>query len=239
METSAYSSTMTLRRVLGLLVLICISPALLAESPGADPSINRPYQSPDFAQWVKRFESPGREVYDRREAIVKATGVGPGMRVADIGAGTGLYTLLFARAVGPSGQIIAVDISETFTENIQARAQAEKLDNVSTLVSTQTETRLAPGSINLAFVCDTYHHFEQPAAMLDSIYRALKPGGALIVIDFERDEHTSTPWVLRHVRVGKEAVIEEIEAAGFRLVADEPLLKENFFLRFEKQVPHG
>lgn len=70
--------------------------------------------------------------------------------------------------------------------------------------------------------------------MLASIHRALKPGGTLVVIDFERVEGRSSAWVLDHVRAGKEQVIREIEAAGFRLAADEKLLKENFFLRFTK-----
>lgn len=226
-------------RALLILAALLAAPAVQAEAPGAEPAINRPFQSPDFDSWVKRFESPGREVYDRRVAIVQASGAGPGMRVADIGAGTGLFTLLFARAVGPSGKVTAVEITETFADNILRRARAEGLDNVGTLVNTQTETRLPPGSVNLVFLCDTYHHFEQPAAMLDSIHRALKPGGTLVVIDFERVEGKSSAWVLSHVRAGKEAVIREIETAGFKLLADEPLLRENFFLRFEKQVPHG
>ena len=219
--------------LIALLLLTCAVPAAARE--GADPAINKPYLDPDFAQWVKRFESPGREVYDQRAAIVAASGVKPGMRVADIGAGTGLFTLLFARAVGPTGHVTAIDISATFVKNIQRRAQLKKLSNISTRVNTQTDTGLSPASIDLAFVSDTYHHFEQPRTMLDSIHRALRPGGLLIVIDFERIEGKSSDWVLGHVRAEKKLVIQEIEAAGFKLVADEKLLKENFFLRFTKQ----
>jgi len=158
------------------------------------------------------------------------------MRVADIGAGTGLFTLLFARAVGPTGHVTAVDISPTFVANIQRRALNEKLGNVSTHVNSQTDTGLPPASIDLAFISDTYHHFEQPRAMLASIHRALRAGGSLIVIDFERVEGKSSTWVIGHVRADKKQVIHEIEAAGFRLVADTGLLKENFFLRFEKNT---
>jgi ubiquinone/menaquinone biosynthesis C-methylase UbiE len=207
-------------------------PGLSDAREGADPGINRPYLDPDFAQWVERFESPGREVYDRRMAILSATGVKPGMRIADIGAGTGLFTLLFARAVGPAGVVHAVDISPTFAANIQRRAQSERLANVTTVVNSQTDVRLAPTSIDLAFVCDTYHHFEEPAPMLASIRRALRPNGTLIVVDYERIEGRSSGWVLGHVRAGKAGVIREIEAAGFHLAADEKLLTENFVLRF-------
>lgn len=222
-----------LRLSLAALLLVALAfPA--AARDGADPAINRPYLDPDFAQWVERFESPGREVYDRRTAIIAASGVKPGMRVADIGAGTGLFTLLFARAVGPTGHVTAVDISPTFVTNIQRRAQNEKLANVSTRVNSQTDTGLPPASIDLAFISDTYHHFEHPPSMLASIHRALRAGGTLIVIDFERDEGKSSSWVLGHVRAGKQHVIGEIEAAGFRLAADIRLLEQNYYLRFEK-----
>jgi len=220
----------TVLLTVGLLGLVPTAGAAV----GANPAINRPYQDPEFSQWVERFERPGREVYDRRTAIVAATGVKAGMQVADIGAGTGLFTLLFAQQVGNNGKVYAVDISKTFITHIEQRARETRLNNVTGIVSTQQETRLPPDSVNLAFICDTYHHFEQPQSMLASIHRALKSGGTLVVIDFQRIEGESSNWVLGHVRAGKEQVIREIEAAGFRLVADEHLLQENYFLRFTK-----
>ncbi len=226
---------MLTRRHLALLLVFLMLPAAVAARDGADPAINRPYLDADFEQWVERFERPGREVYDRREAIVAATGVKPGMHVADIGAGTGLFTLMFARQVGAQGRVYAVDISKNFIANIEHRATQAGLLNIAGIVSSQSETRLPPASIHLAFICDTYHHFEQPASMLASIHRALKPGGILVVIDFERIEGKSSNWVLGHVRAGKESVIHEIETAGFHLAGDEKLLKENFYLRFTKK----
>ena len=222
-----------LRRLSLLLLLLVAVPPILARD-GAAPAINRPFVDPDFARWVARFERPGREVYDQREAIVAASGVRPGMRVADVGAGTGLFTLLFARATGSSGRVYAVDIAPDFVDNILRRARTEELTNVTGVVNSNTDTSLAPDSVDLAFVCDTYHHFEQPDAMLASIRRALVPGGTLVVIDFDRAEGKSSRWVLEHVRAGKAQVVHEIEAAGFHQVADEQILKENFFLRFAK-----
>jgi predicted methyltransferase len=224
------------RRVLrfgGWLLLALLVP-LRAEIPGADPAINRPYQAPDYRQWVERFESEGREVYDHRKAIVAASGVRPGMTVADIGAGTGLFTRLFARAVGPGGRVYAVDVSRTFVDNVLRTSRAQGLGNVHGIVNSQTSTGLPAASVDLVFLCDTYHHFERPRQMLSSIQRALKPGGILVVIDFERVPGRSSDWVLGHVRAGREQVIREIESAGFRLVDQPALLKENFFLRFRR-----
>lgn len=202
---------------------------------GAAPEINRPFAEPDYGAWVQRFERPGREVYDKRADIVTATGVRAGMHVADIGAGTGLFTLLFADAVGPSGTVYAVDVSPGFIQNIEERAQKRGLENVVGIINTQKDTRLPPGSIDLAFMSDTYHHFEHPLQMLASVHSALRPGGGLVVVDFEREENVGSQWVLSHVRAGKETVINEIEAAGFELVEDRPLLRENFFLQFKKR----
>ncbi len=205
-----------------------------ALAAGADPAINQPYTDPDYQTWVERFERPGREVYDKREEILAATGVRPGMAVADVGAGTGLYTRLFAKAVGPKGKVYAVDISKSFIDNILRTAREQGLTNVEGIVNSQTDTKLPAASVDLVFLSDTYHHFERPGPILSSIRRALKPGGALVVIDFRREPGKSSQWVLEHARVGKDEAAREIEAAGFERVEARDFLNENYFLRFKK-----
>lgn len=221
-----------LAAVLVLALVACTPPP--AVSAGAEPAVNEPYRDPDYETWVQRFERPGREVYDRRLDILTATGVAPGMTVADIGAGTGLFVRLFAKEVGPTGKVYAVDISRNFVDNVLRTAREQGLANVEGIVNTQTDTRLPPASIDLAFSSDAYHHFEQPQAMLASIRRALRPGGRLVVVDFRREPGRSSAWVLGHVRLGKDEAIREIEAGGFRLIEDRDFLRENYFLKFEK-----
>jgi len=102
------------------------------------------------------------------------------------------------------------------------------------IVNDQHSTLLPPDSVDLIFLADTYHHFEQPADMLRSIRDALRPGGELVVIDFQREPGLSSAWVMRHVRAGRDQVIAEIELAGLRLDREEPILRGNFFLRFRK-----
>lgn len=217
-----------------LLAGLVISPGPLpAQEHSVKPDINTQYENPDYQEWATVFERPGREVYDQRERIVAATGLKPGMAVADIGAGTGLFTRLFAGEVGPSGRVYAVDVAKPFIDNILRTAREQGLDNVEGIVNTQTDTRLPPESIDLAFVCDTYHHFEYPQKMLQSIHRALRPQGTLVVIDFRKDP-PAAPWIRDHVRAGQETVIQEIQAAGFRLIEAPELLRTNYFLRFRK-----
>lgn len=206
-----------------------------AYAAGADPAINQPYADPDYQTWVERFERPGREVYDQRDAILAATGIRPGMTVADVGAGTGLYTRLFAKAVGPKGKVYAVDVSKKFIDNILRTAREQGLNSVEGIVNTQTDTKLPANSVDLVFLSDTYHHFEHPRPIMASIHRALKPGGTLVVIDFRREPGKSSQWVLEHTRLGKDEARREIEAAGFELIEDRDLLKENYFLTFKRR----
>lgn len=224
---------MVTRFALWLLCLLLLAP-LHAQEQSVRPGINRNYENPDWRQWVQTFETPRREVYAKRLAIVEASDVRPGMVVADIGAGTGLFTRLFAPRVAPTGKVNAIDISKTFIENIMRTCREQGLVNVEGIVNPPHETGLPDDSIDLAFVTNTYHHFEYPQTMLASIRRALRRNGRLIIIDFRRDPRISTPWVMGHVRAGKDTVISEIRAAGFRLVEDKPVLITNYFLTFAK-----
>ena len=168
--------------------------------------------------------------------IVKAAGIKPGAIVADVGAGTGLFTMLFAETVGKAGKVLAVDIAAPFLAKIRERAKTEQRANVETILGTDRDTQLPTNSVDLVFICDTYHHFEFPKVTLASIHRALKPGGVLVLVDFERIPGMSSDWTLNHVRAGREVFTKEIEDAGFERLDGEKLdcLKENYLVRFRK-----
>lgn len=217
-----------------LLVALMLVNSVTAEEQSVRPGINRHFEDPDWQRWVNTFERPGREVYDRRHAIVAASKVYSGMEIADIGAGTGLFTRLFAPAVEPDGTVYAIDISSTFIENILRTCREQGLTNVHGIVNTPTGIGLPANAIDLAFITDTYHHFEYPQQILASIHQALRNTGHVIIIDFRRDPRISSSWVMGHVRGNKAQVIEEMQAAGFRLVDDKPLMRTNYFLEFVK-----
>ena len=207
----------------------------LAE-PSAKPGINAEYLKPnlDVTQWVERFEREGREIYDQREAIVAAARIKPGTVLADIGAGTGLFTPYFSRAAGPKGKVFAVDIVPAFLDRIKNRAAAEGMANVQTVLCTERSVELPPNSIDFAFICDVYHHFEYPQSSLASLHRALRPGGEVLLVEFKRIPGTSSDWILNHVRAGQEVFTAEIEAAGFQKIEERDILKDNYILRFRK-----
>jgi predicted methyltransferase len=230
---------MSLRRILTVAILALAQAAACdgaaAQKQSVNPGINKPFDSPDPQEFVERFEREGRDSFDHRHEIVRECRIKPGMTVADVGAGTGLFTRMFSPLVGPEGRVYAVDISDEFVEHVEKDAKAAGLTNVVGVVCAADDVRLPPSSIDLSFVCDTYHHFEFPARTLDSIYRALKPHGTLVLVDFHRIEGQSSDFILGHVRAGQEVFTKEIEGAGFRQIDEQKnLLKESYFVRFEK-----
>jgi len=208
----------------------------LAEEKSVRPGINADYLKADLevSQWTERFEKEGREIYDRRNEIVAAARIRRGSAVADIGAGTGLFTPLLADAVGPKGKVYAVDVVPKFVEHIRQRAAKLGIKNVQTVLCTERSVELRANSIDLAFLCDVYHHFEYPQSSLASLHTALRPGGELFLVDFKRIPGVSSDWVINHVRAGQEVVTDEIEAAGFQEIEQIDLLKENYVVRFRK-----
>lgn len=220
---------------LGLVVACSFASAARAQEQSVNPGVNNPFLDPDIEGFVARFEIESREVYARRKEIVQACGVKPGDVVADIGAGTGLFTRLFADAVGPDGRVIAVDIAQKFLDHILAASREAGQRNVETVLCPADAVGLPPESIDVAFICDTYHHFEFPHKTMTSVLQALKPGGRAIVVDFRRIEGESSDWVMSHVRAGQDVVEQEILAAGLQRLHEEPeLMKENYFVVFHK-----
>ena len=210
---------------------------LAAQDKSVRPGINDSFRDPDVKSWVERFEIESREVFNQRQKIVEACGIKPGMVVADIGAGTGLFTRLFSPAVGDQGRVLAVDITQKFLDHITVRSREIGQRNVETVLCSQDSIKLPPGIVDLAFISDTYHHFEFPTKTMTSLLSSLKPGGRVVVIDFHKIEGQSSDFVMSHVRAGQEVFEKEILDCGFRKVREErELLKENYFLVFEKPV---
>lgn len=216
----------------------CSSPDRIAEE-NVRPNANTNYKDPNLnvEMWAKRFTGESREVFAERLNILAALKLKPGDRIADIGAGTGLYVKLFAETVGPTGEVYAVDIAAPFLEFISKNAESDNLTNVKTVLGKDKTSNLPDASVDVVFHSDTYHHFEFPRTMVRDLARSLVQDGEMFVLDFERIEGVTRSAMLNHVRAGKEVVIAEIESSGFDLVEeiDLPGLQENYLLRFKKE----
>lgn len=205
---------------------------------GQRDSINKQFLDPrlDVENFIKRFETESREVFAKRAELLAACDLKPGIAVADVGAGTGLFTFPMAEKVGPQGAVYAVEIASRFLKHIQEQAQKRGLGGtIKTVLGGQETTNLPAASVDVVFVCDAYHHFEKPEPMLASIHQALKPGGRVVLIDFDKRPDASD-FVKGHARAEKDVYFREFEKAGFlkRETPGLPALKENFIAVFVK-----
>ena len=206
-----------------------------AQEKSVRPGINDGFLKGNPSQWVERWEREGREVYDKRAQIAKLTGIKKGSVVADIGAGTGLFTNVFSQVVGNDGRVFSVDITSSFVYRIVKQARQKKINNIVGVICSSDSCDLPEKSIDIAYICATYHHFEFPEKTMKSIRRALKDDGRVVVVDFERIEGESSQFILGHVRAGKETVVTEIKNCGFELVKEEKgIMTDNYFLMFKK-----
>ncbi len=203
--------------------------------------INDSFLDPNMnvEDFIKRFEVESREVFACRQQILAAIQIEPGMNVADVGSGTGLYLQSLSRSVGQDGRVFAVDISPKFVKHLRQRARQESLDNVEVVLCSDRDVNLKPASIDRAFICDVYHHFEFPDSSLASIYRAMREGGKLVLVDFHRSPDVGADrqeWLQSHIRAPQEIFKQEIIAAGFRFEEEIAIegFKENYLLRFSK-----
>jgi predicted methyltransferase len=232
----AMRTNLALGLLASLSLLACASTEALPPETSVMPGINEAYLSGEFTveRGQRIFESESREIFRLHDELIEALELRPGMDVGDIGSGTGLFLEGLSKAVGDQGHVYAVDLTPHFVEHLEQRAAEDGLDNVSAVQCTERSVELPPGSIDLAFLCDVYHHFEYPQSSLASILSAMRPGGTLVVVDFERIPGVSRPWLLDHVRADKATFRAEIEQAGFTFEREVELegLEENYVLRF-------
>lgn len=186
--------------------------------------------------WLERLEVNSRELFSARNAVVAAAGLKEGDFIADVGAGTGLYTLLFAEQVGSQGRVFAEDIEPLFLDLINRRAADLLLGNVTAVLGREDNVTLPAALVDVAFIADSYHYFDDREAVMRSIFDAVKAGGRLIMVEYDVTPGEARPEGKEYVRFGKSAVIAEVEFVGFALEDEVAVdgLEENYFLIFRK-----
>jgi SAM-dependent methyltransferase len=191
--------------------------ALVALAPGAAadlPDVLTPEDENEAR--LNRLQPPDR--------VLNAIGVGPGMVVAEIGAGRGRYAVQLAVRVGRSGKVFAEDIDADALAHLRQRCQRWGLANVETILGDVTDPKLPAGCLDLIWIVSSYHHFADPVTLLRRARSALKPGGRLAIGEWitirEAGRRNITP----------EKIIRQVESVGFRFERTETFLKENNFL---------
>ena len=137
------------------------------------------------APWLERNE---REQEERTDLLLNALALKPGMVVADIGAGTGYLSRRMAKAVGPTGRVVAVDVQPEMIAILQRQSREAGIQNIEALLGAEQDVRLPAASIDLAIMVDVYHELSFPHEVLASMVRALKPGGQIVFVEYKAED---------------------------------------------------
>lgn len=183
----------------------------------------------DPKAYMAALDDPARDAWQKPHEVVAALRLSEGQRVADIGAGSGYFALRFAHQVGSAGRVFAVDISRDMVAEVRRRAAEAGLRGVEAILAKPDDPLLPDGSVDLVFICDTWHHIEQREAYLTRLRRALAPGGRLAIVDFHKEAPVGPP---AGMKLAREEVLAEAERAGFRLETEHTFLPHQYFLVF-------
>jgi predicted methyltransferase len=180
----------------------------------------------DLAAYARRLTDPARDAWQRPDAVVAALALPPGSVACDVGAGPGYFTLRLSRAVGAEGRVLAVDVEPTLLAALRDRLQEEGVVNVTPVLSVASDPLLPAGACDVVLVVNTYHHFPDGPAYLRRLAAALRPGGRLVNVDFEKRPTPVGPPVGH--RVSREAFVADATAAGLEVVAEPGLLEHQY-----------
>ena len=185
----------------------------------------------EIQKWVDIFEDPARAEWQKPEEVVKKLELKPGGTVADIGAGTGYFTRLFAIAVGHKGKAIGLDIEPAMVEYMKEDAKKQWLTNYEARVVKPDDTGLPSKSVDVIFICNTYHHIENRVSYLKKLSKALKPNGRIVIVDFYKKPLPVGPQSVAH-KISEEEVKKEFKQAGYRLTKSLDFLPYQYYLEF-------
>jgi SAM-dependent methyltransferase len=183
----------------------------------------------DAERWAKEFDNPDRDAWQKPEQILDALRLERTSRVADIGAGTGYFSVRIAKRL-PEGKIFAADIEPDMVRYLGERAQREHLTNL-IAVQALADTANLPEPVDVVLVVDTYHHIDDRTRYFAALKSSLRPAGRLAIVDFKADSPTGPP--VQH-RVSPQKVTEELTAAGYVLVETLEFLPRQYCLIFRR-----
>lgn len=187
-------------------------------------------------EFLSLLEAPDRDQWQKPDLIMDALGIAEGMTVADLGAGSGWFTIRLARRVGPNGRVYAEDIQREMVEAVSRRVERERLTNVVTVLGTEKDPRL-PSPVDAVLIVDAYHEMDDPIALLRNVVGRLKPQGRVGVVDFLPGG--GGPGPAPEERVNPDGVIRTAAAAGLQLIDRETVPPFVFLLVFGKAGARG
>jgi arsenite methyltransferase len=187
----------------------------------------------DPKAYIGALEDPQRDAYQKPHEVVHALSLKPGEVIADIGAGSGYFTFHLARHVGEKGRVYAVDVSSDMILHINRRIRDTQANNVVSVLADPDDPLLPERSVNRFFICNVWHHVENQTKYLSLMKKTLKPGGEVVMIDFQKKELPIGPPM--QMKIAREDLIKQMESNGFRLTKEHTFLPYQYFLVFVPQ----
>jgi predicted methyltransferase len=182
----------------------------------------------DAEKWSQVFDDPKRDAWQKPHEVIQALALRPDAVIADIGAGTGYFSVRFARMV-PKGRVYGVDTEPDMVKHLAERAQRAGLANVTAVAGAPDSPRL-PEKTDMIVLVDVYHHVAERERYFRDLRASLKPGGRVAIIDFRMDSPIGPP---KSARMSPEQVQAEMERAGYTLAREHAFLPNQYFLVFE------
>lgn len=212
----------------GALVLTALLIAPVAAQDARDPhQAHRLHENP--AAYIKALEDPKRDAYQKPQEVMQALALKEGEIVADVGAGSGYFTMRLAHHVGPTGRVYAVDISPDMIRHLHRRVRDAGFLNVSPILAPPDDP-LLPQAVDRFLIVDVWHHVEDQTGFLAKMKKLLKPGGQVVMIDFQKRELPVGPPVA--MKIAREDLLKQMTANGFQLAAEHTFLPYQYFLVF-------
>jgi ubiquinone/menaquinone biosynthesis C-methylase UbiE len=198
-----------------------------AQAPRDQHDAHRLHENP--AAYIAALEDPKRDAYQKPHEVMTALAVKEGEVIADIGAGSGYFTVRLAHHVGARGRVYAVDVSADMIRHLHARVRDMRLLNVSPILA-RPDDPLLPQPVDRFVIVDVWHHIEDQAGYLALMKKALKPGGQVVMIDFhKRDLPVGPPLAMK---IAREDLLAQMKTHGFELVTEHTFLPHQYFLVF-------
>lgn len=222
------------RRTTILLLLFCslLACPLLAQDE------HKHRRPDDIKQYLEHLDSDERDRYQKPAQVIEALNLKPGMAVADLGSGSGYFTRRLVAAVTDRGRVYAIDVEPEMLAYVkESLVHMHVPYNVEFILARSDNPQLPFESVDLIFVCNTAHHLEDRAVYFRAVQSALKPGGRIAIIDFHPDERSGKLGFPKRHLVARETVVEEMTAAGYRLLREHTFLPRQYFLEFVPAQP--
>ena len=222
---------MTALRRLGLATAtVFLASSATAQNPAPKTPEEMAHVHRDTKAYIAMLEGPARDAYQKPDEVVRALGLKPGETVADIGSGSGYFSLRLARAVGEAGHVYAVDIDPDLVRYLNRRIRDSGLRNVQTVLSEPDDPLLPDRSIDRFLIVNTWHHIENQERYLALLKKLLKPGGQIVMIDYQKRELPVGPP--RTMKIARADLVRQMADNGFRLLKEHAFLPYQYFLVF-------